>query len=229
MFDAAHGFGAQHQGVPVGPQGDAHVYSLSPTKLVVAGEGGIVATNCDQLAEKIRRGREYGMGAAYDSLFAGLNARMSEFHACLGRHSLAWIEQNAGRRQEVVAIFRRELSHLPGIGFQQVLAGNRSSYKDFSITVEAEQFGLSRDELAMALAADNIDTRKYYDPPVHRQTAYRHFAPAEETLTVTNHLAATSLSLPLWSHMSDEIALEICRACRRIHECAADVRKRLKR
>ena len=44
VFDAAHGFGAQYQGVPVGPQGDAHVYSLSPTKLVVAGEGGIVAT-----------------------------------------------------------------------------------------------------------------------------------------------------------------------------------------
>ena len=96
MFDAAHGFGAQYQGVPVGPQGDAHVYSLSPTKLVVAGEGGIVATNSDDLAEKIRRGREYGMGNGYDSLFAGINSRMSEFHACLGRHSLAMLEGHAG-------------------------------------------------------------------------------------------------------------------------------------
>src|SRR5262249_8104305 len=61
VFDAAHGFGARYQGVPVGAQGDAQVYSLSPTKLVVAGEGGIVATQSDDLAEKIRRGREYGM------------------------------------------------------------------------------------------------------------------------------------------------------------------------
>jgi dTDP-4-amino-4,6-dideoxygalactose transaminase len=227
VFDAAHGFGARHQGVPVGPQGDAHVYSLSPTKLVVAGEGGIVATNSDELAEKIRRGREYGMGNGYDSLFAGINARMSEFHACLGRHSLALLEKHAARRQEIVAIFRRELGRLPGIGFQEVLPGNRSSYKDFSLTVDAAAFGLGRDELAQALAAENIDTRKYYDPPAHRQTAYRHFAPPEGRLNVTEWLAASSLSIPLWSHMSDEIALNICHACGRIHHSAEEIRAHL--
>ena len=227
VFDAAHGFGAQYQGVPVGPQGDAHVYSLSPTKLVVAGEGGIVATNSDELAEKIRRGREYGMGNGYDSLFAGINSRMSEFHACLGRHSLAMLEGHARRRQELVALFRQELGKLPGIGFQKVLPGNRSSYKDFSLTVDAKQFGLSRDELALVLAAENIDSRKYYDPPVHRQTAYRQFAPTDDRLKVTEQLARTSLSLPLWSHMSVEMVLEICQACERIHRSADEVRARL--
>ncbi len=229
VFDAAHGFGAKYQGVPVGPQGDAHVYSLSPTKLVVAAEGGIVATNSDELAEKVRRGREYGMGNAYDSLFAGINARMSEFHACLGRHSLTLLERNAARRQEVVALFCRELGKLPGIGFQEVAPGNRCSYKDFSMTVDAKSFGLPRDELARALAAENIDTRKYYDPPVHRQTAYRQFAPPEGQLKITDWLAASSLSLPLWSHMSDEIALQICRACQRIHAAAKEVRAHLSR
>jgi dTDP-4-amino-4,6-dideoxygalactose transaminase len=227
VFDAAHGFGARYQGVPVGPQGDAHVYSLSPTKLVVAGEGGIVATNSDELAEKIRRGREYGMGNGYDSLSAGINARLSEFHACLGRHSLAMLEKHAARRQEIVALFRRELGRLPGLGFQEVLPGNRCSYKDFSLTVDAAAFGLARDELARALAAENIDTRKYYDPPVHRQTAYRQFAPAEGRLNVTEWLAGASLSLPLWSHMSDEIALQICHACQHIHGSAEAVRAKL--
>jgi dTDP-4-amino-4,6-dideoxygalactose transaminase len=202
VFDAAHGFGAKYQGVSVGPQGDAHVYSLSPTKLVVAAEGGIVATNSDELAEKVRRGREYGMGNAYDSLFAGINARMSEFHACLGHHSLALLERNAARRQEVVALFRRELGKLPGIGFQEVAAGNRCSYKDFSMTVDTAAFGMSRDELARALAA-------------------------EDQLKITNWLSASSLSLPLWSHMSDEIALQICRACHRIHGAAKEVRAHL--
>jgi dTDP-4-amino-4,6-dideoxygalactose transaminase len=227
VFDAAHGFGAKYQGVPVGPQGDAHVYSLSPTKLVVAGEGGIVATNSDELADRVRRGREYGMGNGYDSLFAGINARMSEFHACLARHSLAMLERHATRRQEVVALFRRELSQLAGIGFQEVAPDDRCSYKDFSMTVDEAVFGLTRDELARALAAENIDTRKYYDPPVHRQTAYRQFAPPEGQLNVTDWLAASSLSLPLWSHMSDEIALQICRACQRIHGSTEEVRARL--
>jgi dTDP-4-amino-4,6-dideoxygalactose transaminase len=160
-------------------------------------------------------------------LFPGINARMSEFHACLGRHSLAMLEGHAARRQEIVALFRRELGSLPGIGFQQVLPGNRSSYKDFSLTVDAAKFGLSRDEFAKALAAENIDTRKYYDPPVHRQTAYLHFAPPVTQLPMTEKLAAASLSLPLWSHMSDEIALEICRACQRIYRSAEEVRAQL--
>jgi len=224
IFDAAHGFGAQYQGTPVGGQGDAQCYSLSPTKLVVAGEGGFVATNSDELAEKIRRGREYGMGEAYDSIFAGINARMSEFHACLGRHSLAMLDKHAARRQEIVALFQKRLGKLPGIGFQKVLPGNRCSYKDFSLTVDADAFGLTRDELAKALAAENVDTRKYYDPPVHRQTAYRHFAPAEETLPTTNWLASASLSIPLWSHMDDETAGQICYAIERIQHAAGDVK-----
>ncbi len=211
----------------MGSQGDAQVYSLSPTKLVVAGEGGIVATNSDELAEKIRRGREYGMGNGYDSLFAGINSRMSEFHACLGRHSLAMLEGHVQRRQEIVAVFRQELGRLDGIGFQEVSPGNRASYKDFSITIDADKFGLTRDELSQALAAENIDSRKYYDPPVHRQTAYREFAPPEERLPATNWLARASLSLPVWSHMSDEIVQQICRACTRIHESAGCVKSQL--
>jgi dTDP-4-amino-4,6-dideoxygalactose transaminase len=76
IFDAAHGFGAIYQGIPVGAQGHAQVFSLSPTKLLIAGEGGIVATNDETLAEKIRLGREYGNNGHYDSAFPGLNARL---------------------------------------------------------------------------------------------------------------------------------------------------------
>ena len=95
------------------------------------------------------------------------------------------------------------------------------------MTVDAQAFGLTRDEFARALAAENIDTRKYYDPPVHRQSAYRQFAPAEGQLKITDWLSSASLSLPLWSHMSDEIAMQICRACQRIHESSDKVRARL--
>ena len=223
IFDAAHGFGALYQGVPVGPQGDAQVYSLSPTKLLIAGEGGIVATNNDELAEYVRIGREYGNSGHYDSAFAGLNARMSEFHALLGLHSLQGLETAVRRRNHLVTLYQEQLAHLPGIDFQQVRPGNRCSYKDLSVTVDEEAFGLSREHLAQALASENIDTRKYYEPPVHRQTAYRAFAPPPDTLTSTNILAARSLSLPLWSHMEDTMVLRICHAIQRIHTCAEDV------
>jgi len=227
IFDAAHGFGALYQGKPVGPQGDAHVYSLSPTKLLITGEGGIVATDSDELAERIRLGREYGNSGNYDSAFAGINARMPEFNALMGLHSLRNLEAAARRRNEVVAIYREELGELPGISFQQVRAGNRNSYKDFSIAVDPDAFGMGRDDLALALEAENIDTRKYYEPPVHRQTAYTAFATNDELLDNTELLASRSLSLPMWSHMDDETALNICRAIRRIHEFAGEVTRTL--
>jgi dTDP-4-amino-4,6-dideoxygalactose transaminase len=227
IFDAAHGFGSLYRGKPVGSQGDAHVYSLSPTKLLIAGEGGIVATDNDELADRIRMGREYGNSGNYDSAFAGINARMPEFNALMGLESLRNLERAARRRNEVAALYRKELGELPGIGFQEAREGNRNSYKDFSITVDPDSFGMGRDDLAVALEAENIDSRKYYEPPVHRQTAYAAFATGGELLDNTQLLASRSLSLPLWSQMDDQTALGICRAISRIHEFAAEVAQAL--
>jgi dTDP-4-amino-4,6-dideoxygalactose transaminase len=226
IFDAAHGFGARYQGAPVGSQGDAQVYSLSPTKLLIAGEGGIVATNDESLADAIRLGREYGNNGHYDSAFAGLNARLGEFNALLGLRSLEKLENAAECRNETVAIFQETLERLPGIGFQAVRPGDRSSYKDFSVTIDPAAFGMTRDELAVSLAAENIDTRKYYEPPVHRQIAYRHFYDGRP-LPNTDWLASHSLSFPIWSNMTSEVALRICEAVRRIHENAQAVHRKL--
>lgn len=226
IFDAAHGFGARYQGEPVGKQGDAQVYSLSPTKLLITGEGGIVATNNDDLAEAIRVGREYGNSGAYDSIFAGMNARMPEFNALMGIYSLKRLDAAAESRNETVALYHELLGRLPGIEFQQVRAGNRNSYKDFSIVIHADRFGLTRDELQAALTAENVDTRRYYDPPVHRQTAYAHFA-GESPLPHTDWLAYNSLSLPIWSFMPQDVAAGICRAVERIYENAPAVRSAL--
>ena len=217
VFDAAHGFGALYRGAPVGPQSDVQVYSLSPTKLLIAGEGGIVATNDGDLADRVRWGREYGNSGGYDSAFAGMNARMPEINAVMGLHSLRKLEEAAQRRNELVSLYRQELGRLPGIGFQLVRPGDRCSYKDFSITVDPDAFGLTRDDLAEALNARNVDTRAYYDPPVHRQTAYRQYWDGRP-LPVTDLLAERSLSLPLWSRMDGELVLGICRAVAAIHE-----------
>ncbi len=227
VFDAAHGFGARYRGTPVGGQGNANSFSLSPTKLLIAGEGGIVSTNDDALADHLRKGREYGNDGNYDSAFPGINARMPEFNALLGLKSLQGLEGAAERRNATVAIYQREMSKLPGIEFQRVHPEDRNSYREFSILLDADAFGLSRDHLAQALAAENIDTRKYYDPPVHRQTAYRHFAPDESLLPNTVLLAENSLSFPLWSNLEEETALGICQAVARVHQNAEAVTKAL--
>jgi dTDP-4-amino-4,6-dideoxygalactose transaminase len=226
IFDAAHGFGALYQGQPVGDRGDAQVFSLSPTKLLIAGEGGMVATNRGDLAGFIRMGREYGNNGKYDSLFAGLNARMPEFSALMGLHSLDNLEQAAQNRNRTAGQYQDLLGAMPGIGFQHVRPGDRHSYREFSITIDADKFGLTRDQLAEALSRENVDSRKYYDPPVHRQTAYREFYDGRP-LPNTEWLSHNSLSLPMWSHMSPQVVGIIGEAIRRIHVNAQVIRNRL--
>jgi dTDP-4-amino-4,6-dideoxygalactose transaminase len=118
------------------------------------------------------------------------------------------------------------LERLPGVGFQAVRPGDRNSYKDFSVTIDPAAFGLTRDELAIALAAENIDTRKYYEPPVHRQIAYRHFYDGRP-LPNTDWLASHSLSFPIWSNMTFEVALRICETVQRIQENVQAVHRKL--
>ena len=224
VFDAAHGFGAQRDGRPVGGFGVAESFSLSPTKLLIAGEGGIVATNDEELARRIRVGREYGNDGHYGTEFAGLNARMAEYNAILGRHSLAQLETAASNRNRYAAAYCERLSTLPGIGFQHVRAEDRCSYKDFSITINSGEFGLSRDQLAQALAAEGIDSRAYYDPPVHRHAAYAAYAPPAGALPKTDWLAASSLSLPIHSLMDDSTIDLVCSAIERIQAHAPTLR-----
>lgn len=217
IFDAAHGFGARFRGEPVAAQGDAQIFSMSPTKLLVAGEGGAIATNDDALAAALRQGREYGNDGTYDCTFAGMNARMPEINALLGLHALQRLEQVVQRRSSQADLYREHLRDVPGIAFLQVHPEDRCSYKDFSIVVETELFGATRDLLAQRLSDQAISTRKYYDPPVHRQTAFRRFA-GDAPLGNTERLATGSLSLPIGPQADAQCIRGICAAIRRVHQ-----------
>ncbi|MET0577162.1 MAG: aminotransferase class I/II-fold pyridoxal phosphate-dependent enzyme, partial [Ilumatobacteraceae bacterium] len=154
VFDAAHGLGSIHAGRPVGGFGDVEVFSLSPTKLVVAGEGGLVATDDDALAARIRIGRDYGNPGTYDTAFAGLNARMSELHAAVAIESLADLTVHVARRNTLVSRYAAALAGVPGVRLQHVAPGDRSSYKDVTIFVDADELGVDRDVLAGVLRAE---------------------------------------------------------------------------
>jgi dTDP-4-amino-4,6-dideoxygalactose transaminase len=204
FFDAAHAFGSRHGETMVGGFGDAEVFSLSPTKVLIAGEGGIIASNDDVLAERCRIGRDYGNPGDYDTRFVGLNARMSELHAATALASFADLEERIAQRNELAEWYRKALSDLPGIRFPSVADGDRSTYKDFTILIEAERFGSDAATVAKALEAEGIQTRRYYSPPVHRQRAYRSLVGANGPLPVTDMAAERVLTLPLWTGMTQQ-------------------------
>jgi dTDP-4-amino-4,6-dideoxygalactose transaminase len=210
VVDAAHGFGASMHGRPVGAGGTAQVFSMSPTKLLVAGEGGIVATDCDCLAHFVRMGREYGNDGSYDALFAGVNGRMPEMSAAIALEGLRQLDAIAAERNAIARAYRGELGDLPGIGFVETRPGAVSSFKDFSITVDPTRFGMTRDGLRRVLAVHGVETRAYYNPPCHRQTAFEHFSDRSRPLPVTEMLAARSLALPIGAHVDAGVVRDVC-------------------
>ncbi len=225
IFDAAHGFGTKYKGKNVGSFGGAESFSLSPTKLLTCGEGGIVATDDEELAKKIKIGRNYGDPGDYDCQFSGLSARMSEFNAILGIESLKILEKNVSRRNSIAKMYQKLLSDIPGIGFQKIREDNRSSYKDFSVLIDEKKFGLSRDRLAEAMLAENIVVKKYFYPPVHQQKAFKVFGLAENgNLKNTLIVSFNSLSLPLYSHIKEEDVNNICLVLKRIYQHSDEIR-----
>ncbi len=222
LFDAAHAMGAQRDCVKTGGAGVAEVFSLSPTKVLVGGEGGLVSTDDLELARTLRFARDYGNEGDYDPIFIGLNARMSELHAALALGGMDLLDENVMARDAIAGRYRTALASVPGISFQAVEACNRSTYKDVTIRIDRERFGMSRDTLAWHLRRAGIETRFYYHPPVHRTRAYwdKWGRASSDRLPVTEAVAAEVISIPIWSHMDVATVERVAEAVAAAHSDA---------
>jgi dTDP-4-amino-4,6-dideoxygalactose transaminase len=214
IFDAAHALGSEYNGKRVGGSGDVEVFSLSPSKVLTAGEGGLAATNDPKLARMIRIGRDYGNPGDYDPEYAGLSVRMTEFAALIGLRSLPGLEDVINFRNGLAKKYTKMLSKVPGISFQNVERENRSTYKMFSLLVNKKVFGVARDVLMEALAAENIQTRRYFYPPVHIQKIYKKCK--KGAMKNTEKVASEIICLPMSTRMTEADAAKVCEAIERI-------------
>lgn len=212
LFDSAQGLGAKYKGRWAGGFGDIEVFSLSPTKVVSAIEGGLITTNDDEIARRLRSMRDYGKAAdGCDMEFVGLSARLSEFHAIVGWQNFQRLEALVQRRNDLIAYYQRQLADLPGVSFQHIPEECRSTGNYMVLFVDAQAAGLSRDGLYDALYAQGIQTKKYFYPAVHQQTAYARYGAAYQgRLPVTERAAQQGLALPLYSHMDESTIEYVC-------------------
>ncbi len=214
IFDAAHAFGSKYRGRSIGQFGDAEVFSLSPTKLLVAGEGGLVTTNDAALARTLKALRNYGDTGSYNPQWVGANARMPEFNAALALSGLPGVEDKVKRRNEVAQMYTEQLQSLPGVRFQKINPEDVHTFKDYSIHIDPSGFGMSRDELGQSLLDENIETKKYFYPPLHKQDVYSRFN--ERVLSNTDYVADRILSLPIYESLPDSTIHQITNAIHRI-------------
>lgn len=212
LYDSAQGLGSTYKGKPLGNFGVGEVFSLSPTKVVTSLEGGLLTTNYDEIAECVRRMRDYGKGPDGQNMISlGLSARMTEFNALVGCWSLARIDMWLRNRAIIMARYRERLSVIPGISFQRIPDYCTSSRNYMVILLDPERSPITRDELYERLKECGIQTKRYFYPPLHNQTLFRDIDPeASARLPVTERISARSLALPMYSHMSLELVDYIC-------------------
>lgn len=205
VFDSAQGLGSVYKGRPVGSFGRCEVFSLDSTAVITAVEGGVITTNDDALAEKLRRARRptEETSERTDAWYMGLGCEMSEFHAAVGLLNVREAESMISSRQGLIMKYRRLAESFIGCRTQE-LPDDRISNGNFFVLLVGPGASLSRDEAFEALKQQNIESRKLFFPPVHVQKAFRN-RPHRVVgrLDNTSRSSQSCLALPLSSRMND--------------------------
>ncbi len=212
LYDSAQGLGSAYKGKSVGCFGSGEAFSMSPTKVVTAMEGGLVTTNDEGIAGALRCMRDYGKAPDGEGMaWLGLSARMTEVNALVARWSLARLDTWVANRAAIMERYEDRLRGIPGVSFQHVPAHCRSSRNYMVILLDPETCPVARDRLHHLLKEDGIQTKRYFYPALHNQTLFKDIEPdCAGRLPVAERVAARSLALPMYSHMPIENVDRIC-------------------
>lgn len=226
LYDSSHAFGCRQQGVPVGGFGDAEVFSFHATKFVHAFEGGAIVTNDDQIADRCRKLRAFGISGLTEISDVGTNGKMHELSAAAGLRSLETMSErmaiNVANRQA----YAEQCRTIPGFSMLPIPDGNVSNGQYLVVTVYEELFGISRDQLVSVLRAEGVFARSYFAPGCHRAEPYRNnaFRHVRVPLATTEQLASSVLQLPTGPAVSLQEILQIGRLLKFIHRHADAIR-----
>lgn len=224
--DAAHALGASHRGRLVGSIADLTVFSFHPAKLISSGEGGMITTDDDRLASRLRRFRNHGLetdfreraaqSATYSRMVdLGYNYRLPDLQCALGLSQLGRLEQFLKRRSTIAELYTGALATVPQLAIPHVGSHVRHAWHIFPVLLRLEQLRADRDTILAALRAENIGVTVHYVPaywhPYYEALGYRRgMCPrAEEAFQ-------RILTLPLFPAMTDRDIEDVMTALRKV-------------
>ncbi|MBD3784693.1 MAG: DegT/DnrJ/EryC1/StrS family aminotransferase [Micrococcales bacterium] len=191
--DAAQAHGAKLNGTPVGAFGSFAMFSLYPTKNMTSGEGGMVSVANAEIERNMRLYRNQGMEKQYHNEVVGLNNRMTDIHAAIGRVQLTKVDGWTATRQQNAAFYD---ANLEGVVVPPVAAGAVHVYHQYTIRVPQDRDGFS----AALKEQFNVGSGMFYPVPNHRLAPFQ----ADVDLPETEKAAAECLSLPVHPSLSQE-------------------------
>ncbi len=212
MFDAAHAFANSYKGRMIGGFGDVEVFSFHATKFFNTFEGGLIATNDDELATKMHLMTNFGFEGYDRVIHLGTNGKMSEISAAMGLTGLESLQEFIGANRENYQAYHAGLHGLPGIKLIQYDETERCNYQYVVLEVNEEEAGIDRDSLVDILHRENVLARRYFYPGCHEMEPYRsRFPEVGLRLPETNRLTRRVMSLPTGTAVDGTAVAAICR------------------
>ena len=196
VWDAAQAHGATFKGRDVGSFDDFVCYSFYPSKNMFVGEGGMTCTNNADFADKLRFMRTHGQTGKYLHTMMGLNYRMTDVEAAIGREQLKRLDDMVSIRRRNGAILSAGLKGIKGIQPQEITEGSQHAYHQYCIIVSSEEFGCDRDELSSKLDEKGIATGVHYPRGLHQQPVFIERY-GDQKLPETEALSENILALPV--------------------------------
>lgn len=201
--DSAQAFGAEWNGQLAGTMGNIGCFSFFPTKnLGTYGDGGLVVTNDDELAEKIRMLRNHGSKKRYVHEMLGYNSRLDEIHAAILQIKLPYIQQWNEQRIKIASLYSERLQVIAGITTPVDKYG-KHVYHQYTIKVNES----CRNQLRQKLLEFGIQTMLYYPVPLHKLPVYEHLS---LQLPVSEKVSHRVISLPIYPFMKKEEVEYVC-------------------
>ena len=212
--DCAESLGATYSGKLTGTFGTTSAFSFFANKTITTGEGGMILTNDDQIANKMKLLRDHGMrkDKRYWHEEPGYNYRLTNMQSAVGCAQMERLDKFLIHRQELGSIYDYYLSKLEGIGIQEFGTDRLSSYWLYSICIDPI-CGYSRDEFIHELAQEGIESRPVFYP-LDQQPAYATYK--RESCPISQYISKHGVSLPTSNHMKPDEALHVCRSIKKI-------------
>ena len=211
MFDSSHAFGCSDGGKMIGGFGRAEVFSFHATKFINTLEGGVVTTNDDRLAHKMRMMKNFGF-TGYDCVeYLGINGKMNEMSAAMGLTNLESMDEFVAVNRRNYELYRERLASLPGLEVIDYPKTERCNYQYVVVEVDEAQAGLSRNILVERLHEQGVLARRYFYPGCHRMEPYVSRYPGYTvTLPNTEFLCSRVLILPTGTSVSTDDVERVC-------------------
>lgn len=205
IYDAAHAFGVEMNGESILNAGDLSTLSFHATKVYNTIEGGALVMHDEKMKKRIDYLKNFGFADEITVVAPGINSKMDEVRAAYGLLNLKQVDAAIEARHQVADKYREAFRLVEGITFFDDMSGVKHNYSYFPIFVDAEKYGLTRDELYFKMKTQNVLGRRYFYPLISTFSTYKGLeSAAPNNLPQANKIANSVICLPMHHALSRE-------------------------